>query len=189
MSWAAVAVVGAAVVGGVASNRASKRASEGQSDALQASSASVEAAKFDINRLFGQAKETREGGFGRTLDFLAGAPGRQIDPFQQGSLAAQETTAAGLPQVQRAILGLPTDLSQIRPRTIEGNFNVDASEFRPPPAASTPTPGVFNPPPIDGPRGRIAQPSAAIPRMQRTGFQIPRFQRLPFLESDFTSSR
>ena len=131
MSFVATAIVGAAVIGGVATNAASKRAAEGQSEALGATTEATEAARFDINRLFGQAKETRESGFGRTLDFLSGAPSRQIDPFQQGSLAAQETTAAGLPQIQRAILGLPTDLSQIRPKQITGNFDVDVSQFRP----------------------------------------------------------
>lgn len=127
----ALAIVGSAVVGAVASKSASKSAAKGQERALEATGAAAEAAKFDINRLFGKAEETREAGFGRTLDFLAGAPERQIDPFQRGSRAAQETTAAGLPQVQRAILGLPTDLSRIKPRSIEGDFNIPVPERTP----------------------------------------------------------
>lgn len=129
MTWVATAIVGSAVVGGVATNIASKRAAEGQSKALEATQGATAAARFDINRLFGQAADTREAGFGRTLDFLSGAPSKQIAPFQAGSLAAQETTAAGLPQVQRAILGLPTDLSGIGPKIIEGDFDVDVSPF------------------------------------------------------------
>lgn len=138
MTWGVVAIVGAAAVGGIATNVASKRAAEGQSKALQATQGAAEAARFDINRLFGQAGKERQGAFGRTLDFLSGAPSRQIEPFQAGSLAAQETTAAGLPQIQRAILGLPTDLSGIGPKIIEGDFDVDVSQFRPISTVSAP---------------------------------------------------
>ena len=157
MAWVVTAIAGAtglatgtvAAIGGTligagisarATGKAAETAAKGQEKSQAAVDAAAEAARFDINRLFGKAADTRKDAFGRTLDFLSGAPSRQIDPFQQGSLAAQETTAAGLPQIQRAILGLPTDLSQIRPRSITGDFDVDISKFRPALPAALPAP-------------------------------------------------
>jgi len=128
------AILGSAAIGASATGRATEAATEGQEKSQAAFDAATAAARLDINRLFGQAKDTRESGFGRTLDLLSGAPTRQIEPFQQGSLAAQETTAAGLPQVRNAILGLPTDFSKIGPRSISAPPNIDISKFRPEPA-------------------------------------------------------
>jgi len=52
------------------------------------------------------------------LSFLGGAPAQQIAPFQAGNVAAQQQIARGLPQIQAAFLGLPTDLSGFQARQI-----------------------------------------------------------------------
>ena len=145
MSWIATAVIGAAVVGGIATNKASKRANEGQKEALQVTTAGTQEARGDITRLFGTARESRERAFGDVRSFLSKAPGAQIAPFQRGNILAQEQIARGLPQIQRAILGQPTDLSGFQARTVGApeSFNIDLSGFRRDPQAVAPitTPG------------------------------------------------
>ena len=126
------AIIGSAIIGGVATSRAAKKAAKGQERALAASTLATDRARSDVTRLFGTAGEARERGFGRALDFLSTAPGTQIAPFQRGNILAQEQIARGLPQIQRAILGQPVDLSGFTARTIGApeSFNFDLSGFR-----------------------------------------------------------
>lgn len=155
MAWVATAVVGAlgttgtavlgaAAVGAIASNRASKRAAEGQEEALEATTAATAQARGDITQLFGEAGEARGEAFGKTLEFISGAPSKQITPFQRGNVLAQEQISRGLPQIERAILGQPTDLSGFTARSVGApeSFNFDLSQFRRPetlPASRQPT--------------------------------------------------
>ena len=141
------AILGSAAIGAFATSRATKAATKGQERGLAASTAATDRARGDVTRLFGTAGEARERGFGRALDFLSTAPGTQIAPFQRGNILAQEQIARGLPQIQRAILGQPTDLSGFTARTIGApeSFNFDLSGFRSEPQAVAPTtPGARN---------------------------------------------
>ena len=140
MSWIATAVIGAAVIGGIATNKASKRAAAGQEEALAVTGVATQEARGDITRLFGTARESRERAFGDVRSFLSKAPGKQIAPFQRGNILAQEQIARGLPQIQRAILGQPVDLSGFTARTIGApeSFNFDLSGFRQEPEAGAP---------------------------------------------------
>jgi len=146
MTWLATATIGGAIIGGVASDRASKRAAKGASDALDVSTAATKQARGDVAQLFKTAGESRKAAFDTTLDFLSGAPSKQIAPFQGGNVLAQEQISRGLPQIRNAILGLETDLSGFTPRTVgtPESFNFDLSGLRPEPVAATPgttTPG------------------------------------------------
>lgn len=134
------AVVGAAAIGAVASNRASKRAAKGQREALAATSAAATQARDDIRRLFGEATAARRKGFGEAIETIAGSPAKIIEPFQKGNVLAQEQVIRGLPQIQNAILGLPTDLSGFKPRTVgtPESFNFDLTGIRPPPVTPDP---------------------------------------------------
>lgn len=129
MSWAIVATVSAAVIGGVASDRASKRAEKGQKEALEASQTAAGAAGVELRSRFGVADVARQRGFGQALGVLSGAPERQIAPFQQGNILAQEQITRGLPQIQNAILGRNIDLSGFTPRNVgqPSDFNFDLS--------------------------------------------------------------
>ena len=137
------AIIGSAVIGGIATSRAAGKAAKGQERALGAATTATGQARGDVTRLFGTAGEARERGFGRALDFLSKAPGAQIAPFQRGNILAQEQIARGLPQIQRAILGQPTDLSGFQARTVGApeSFNIDLSGFRREPEAPIATPG------------------------------------------------
>lgn len=119
----AAAVVGAAVVGGVASNVAANKASKAQ---RQASDAAIGATKqaatgatSDVNRIFPQAQETANLGFQGALDVFGQSAPAQMDVFQQGNLGAQQQLLAGLPQIQNAILGGNVDLSGLQPFKIQ----------------------------------------------------------------------
>ena len=118
MSWVATAVIGSAVIGGVASNSAAKKAAKGQERALDASTAGTELARTDINRLFEQAAGQQQEGFSGALNFLGGAVPQQLAPFQAGNVAAQQQLSRGLPQIQAALLGNQLDLSGFQAREI-----------------------------------------------------------------------
>lgn len=140
MVSAVLGVVGAGI-GAVASSKASKSARKGQDQALAASSAGTAQARGDINRLFGSAQDTRQGAFSSAADFLGGNIGTQIQPFQQGNVAAQQQVQRGLPQTLNAILGQGVDLSGFQARQIgqPSDFNI-ASPF-PQQAQPQPTSG------------------------------------------------
>ena len=145
MGWVATAIIvggTSAVVGAVASNAASKRAAEGQKNALAASTAAADSARTDINRLFGDSASARERGFGNALDFISGAPSQQIAPFQAGNMLAQQQVSRGLPQIQNALMGNPIDLSGFQSRSIgtPESYNFDLSKYKKPAKAASPAP-------------------------------------------------
>lgn len=115
---AAGGVLGAAKLSSNASKAASKAASKGQASALGASGSAAAQAAGDVNRLFGTAADARNQGFQRAIDFTAGSIPQQIEPFQQGNLAAQQQLGQGLQQQQNALFGGPVDLSGFQARQI-----------------------------------------------------------------------
>lgn len=144
---AAGAVVGAAAIGAKGNKDATKAGIKGQEKSQAAYDAAVKNAKVDINALFGKAEKSRSKGFGNALDFISGAPARQIAPLQAGNQNAQSTVASGLPQIQNAIMGLPVDFSGLQPKSVGSpeSFNLDLSRFLPQPEPVQPAP--VQPPP------------------------------------------
>lgn len=139
---AGAVTLGAAAIGSRATSKAVEAVTEGQQQALEATTQATDLARVDVSKLFGGASTARGEGFRKSLDFLSGAPAAQIQPFRAGNIQAQEQVARGLPQIQNAILGLPTDLSEFKARNIgaPSNFNFDLSRFAKPPAVNTPRP-------------------------------------------------
>lgn len=139
MSWVAAAVIGSAVVGGVASNSASKRAAEGAEKGQDILAQSRVQGRADVNRLFPQAQASQTKGFEESRDFITGqlVP-QQTQPFIGGNMAAQNQVARGLPQIQNAIMGNPVDLSGFTARQIGSapSFNTDI--YKPQEVAPTP---------------------------------------------------
>lgn len=91
MAWIATAVIGSAVIGGIASSKASKRAAEGQENALASSGAAISQARGEVKDAFGTAQELQSAGFQNALGNLFGGADRQIAPFQAGNVQAQNT--------------------------------------------------------------------------------------------------
>jgi hypothetical protein len=83
-------------------------------------------ARSDAAGLFDASNINRNLGLQAGLDVLGQTIPQQFSTFQQGNVGAQQTLLAGLPQIQNAILGLPTDLSGLQPQSID--FNTDFAQ-------------------------------------------------------------
>jgi len=140
MSGIATALVASAVIGGVAANKASSKASKASSaaasEARDATNLSSEQARGDVNRLMAQARQDSNQGFQGALGVFENVVPQQSDIFQQGNINAQNTLLSGLSQTQNAILGGNVDLSQLQATQ---QFQPDFSFLNQQPAPTIPT--------------------------------------------------
>lgn len=101
---------------------AEKKAAKKQASALKTSQSLVregtESAKSDVLGLFPEAQRSRQLGFQGALDVFGKTIPQQLGAFQGGNVAAQQQIAAGLPQIQAAILGQPVDFSAFQPQAL-----------------------------------------------------------------------
>ena len=128
MSGVATAVVAAAVIGSVASNRANKKAIEAQEAAADraraATSTAAGVARLDAMDLSQAAGQAGTAGYQRALDVFGQSVIPQGQAFQQGNVAAQQAVLAGLPQIQNAILGGNVNYSAMQPFQLrQGNLD------------------------------------------------------------------
>lgn len=79
--------------------------------------------------LFGQAQDSRRSGLQGALDVFGESIPLQAQTAQGGNVAAQETLLAGLPQIQNAILGRPTDLSGLQPTRLPFELNFSNAQL------------------------------------------------------------
>mgnify|MGYP003645586734 FL=1 len=123
MSGIATAMVGTAIIGGVASNVASNKAGKATDRASQtAADTTREMAaqgRKDVNDNMAIAQQQANQGFQGALDVFGQSNPAQMDVFQQGNLGAQQALIAGLPQIQNAILGGNVDLSGLQPFQVQ----------------------------------------------------------------------
>jgi len=73
----------------------------------------------DATKLFGAAQDNFLTGSQAGLDVFGSTIPQQFGAFQQGNVGAQNQLIAGMPQVNNALLGLPTDLSSFQPQQID----------------------------------------------------------------------
>ncbi len=99
-----------------------KTAAKGTAEALQFQREAAEQerqqrdrAREDVLSLFPSSRDSAQQGFQGALDIFGQSTPMQADLFSQGNLGAQQMISAGLPQIQNALLGLPTDFSAIQP--------------------------------------------------------------------------
>lgn len=125
MAATTAAVIGAAAaVGGViSSNKNAGKAADAQGKQNKRNEAFIreQAAKArkDILPLFGAGQDARSTGAQAALNIFGQSIPQQASQFQRGNVGAQQALLAGLPQVQNALLGLPTDLSGLQPQQIQ----------------------------------------------------------------------
>ena len=132
MVWVATAVVASAVIGGISSSKAAKTGAKAAERGQDILAASRDKAEANVNRLFPQAKEAQTQGFQNFRNLInEQVLPQQTQPFIGGNMAAQQQVARGLPQIQNAILGLPTDLSGFQARQIGQTPQFDLSSFAP----------------------------------------------------------
>ncbi len=111
MTWVAVAVVGAAVIGGVASNQAAKKSADAAKKGIESSNALAGQSRADAINLFGQGRESAQLGIGSALNFYKDNAQQRNQPMIQGNMMAQQALGQGGIQANNAILGLPVDMS------------------------------------------------------------------------------
>ena len=103
------AVVGSAIIGGISSRNASKKAANAARETSDAQLAYLkeaeDRARNDINTLFPQATDARNRGYQQTMDFLSQATPVTIDAMQQGNMNAQNVISGSMPQIQNALMG------------------------------------------------------------------------------------
>ncbi len=114
---------------GGSEKQAGKQAAKEIGKGRAAIEAAAPVAREDLFRLFGGASESRRGGLEGALDVFRSTLPQQAGVTQEGNVAAQATLLAGLPQIQAAILGRPTDLGAIQPTRIPFDFDFTQAEI------------------------------------------------------------
>ena len=75
--------------------------------------------RIDLLDMWPRAEANRNMGYQSALDVFGQTMPQALSTFQQGNVGAQGALLAGLPQIQNAIYGLPTDLSGMQPQAIQ----------------------------------------------------------------------
>jgi hypothetical protein len=121
MSWMAAA----AVVGGAISADSSRKAAHAGSDAAEEAQAGLVAAGGKARKRLKSghnlAQKDLFGGSSGAFDVMNQSFGGQQQALSQGNLNAQNTISSGLPQIQNALMGTPTNYSAFDPRGVTLN--------------------------------------------------------------------
>lgn len=124
MSVVAAAVIGSAVVGGVASKKAADKAADASKKGIASTESLANQARTDAINLFQQSKVSAQNGIGSALNFYQQNAQAKINPFVQGNVAAQQVLGQGATQANNAILGLPVDMSFAnQPTTLGADYS------------------------------------------------------------------
>tara|TARA_R110000782_G_scaffold147571_5_gene240379 strand:+ start:5380 stop:6252 length:873 start_codon:yes stop_codon:yes gene_type:complete len=71
-------------------------------------------ARADVMGIFPQSQQAQELGTQRALDVFGQTIPEQLQQFQGGNVAAQNTQRAALPQIQNALMGNPVDFNSLQ---------------------------------------------------------------------------
>lgn len=84
-------------------------------------------ARQDVLRLFPAAQHTMQQGVQQALDLYGQSIPQQMGVFQQGNMQAQDAQLRGLSAIQKALMGLPVDLSYGRTQGLLSPIQYDPS--------------------------------------------------------------
>lgn len=87
-------------------------------------------ARQDVLRLFPAAQHTMQQGVQQALDLYGQSIPQQMSAFQQGNVGAQEAQLIGLGAIQKALMGVPMDLSDPGMANYVQSINVDPNFAR-----------------------------------------------------------
>ena len=107
----AAAVIGTAVIGGVASNKAANQQAKGVQQSIASTNALAAQARGDASGLYGSALQSSHNAATKTMDYFKQTNGQALAPLQQGNVLGQRALGQGYQQANNAILGLPVDMS------------------------------------------------------------------------------
>lgn len=123
MTWVAVAVAGAAVVGAVASNNAADKQAEGVKKGLKQSASLADQSRNAAIELYSQGRKSSQAGLGAALDFYKKSAPTKYAPMTLGNTAAQGIIGQGATQANNAILGNAVDMSFAQPQQINPDLS------------------------------------------------------------------
>ena len=88
----------------------------------------------DLWNLYGLSQENLEAAQEFAYDLLTGSTNAQLEAYNFGNRAAQNTTIAGLPQRINALMGLPLDLSYLQAQvpTVDRSYIPERPVFKGP---------------------------------------------------------
>jgi len=107
------AILGSAIIGGVASNKAAKENAKGINKGLDQSAAISKQARDDVVALFDSSAKRANVGIQEALSFYKQNAQKRMQPYAQANQAARNVIGQGAIQANNAILGLPVDMNQI----------------------------------------------------------------------------
>ena len=107
---------------GGAEKKAGRKQRKELAKGRRAVEAGAEEARTGATTLFGGAQEAQRLGFQGALDIFGQSVPEQARLFGAGNVGAQEQLIAGLPRIQRALLGQQVDFSQFQPTTLTPNL-------------------------------------------------------------------
>lgn len=124
------AVIGSAVIGGVASDRAADKAARGQKKGMEQSLALTNQARQDVMKLFERSATNSGMGMKAALDYYKTAAPKRYTPYLQGSQQAQQVIGQGAVQANNAILGLPVDMGFVnQPQIVPGTDHMIGAQI------------------------------------------------------------
>lgn len=123
MSWLIVGVAGATLVGGYLASEASKDAADTGAKSADAARAQIAKsgglARDDVLSLFGPSRQDLLAGSKGAFDMFSKGINQQQMALNQGNMNAQNTVGQGFGNVRNALLGMPVDQSQYQPQGVQ----------------------------------------------------------------------
>lgn len=132
---------------GGAETKAAEATERGLERSMEAFAEGTDKARSDIMNLYPSAESSLRQGAQGALDVMGQFLPQQADVFQQGNMNAQSQIAAGLPQIQNALMGGAVDYSQFQPKQInydQGIFNQQLPDVQTSQEALAPAPAQPN---------------------------------------------
>lgn len=111
---------------GGAEKKAAQAQERGIERQIEESAKGTDEARKQVMALYPAAEESLNKGAQSALDVFGQFLPQQASVFQQGNMGGQQQLAAGLPQIQNALMGGTVDYSQFQPQEIQydqGIFN------------------------------------------------------------------
>lgn len=132
MTWVAVAVAGAAVVGAVASNHAANKQADGVKKSIESTNALASQSRSDATSLFGTGQLAARNASQNVIDFYKATNTAPVNTLIQGNVLGQKALGEGYKQANNAILGLPVDMSFTNPQAVTADYtNINKGQLSP----------------------------------------------------------
>ena len=119
MSWKKAATVAVSAIGAYSADKASDKAAKSAKDAANRIQKAGARARTDVQEIYPEASRELFRGSSNAYDIFNQAMGQQQQALGQGNLQAQGTVSSSLPQIQAALMGLPTDFSGLQPQSVQ----------------------------------------------------------------------